>query len=108
MNMMVYVETIVKNFEKYHKYTIGLELRTRAQATLFLIAQANMAQEKSEKLYLLRDSCEQLKMVVLVAKELKAFKSFAQFEHISRLVIEVCKQAQAWLKSTVGVLHASM
>lgn len=108
LNLVVYVETIVKSFEKYHKYTIGAQLREKAQAVLFLIAQANMAVQKHEKLYLLRDSCEQLKMMVQVAKELKAFKSFTQFEHTSKLCVEVCKQAQAWLKSTAGVLHASV
>ncbi len=32
MDLVVYVETIVRNFEKYHRYTMGEELRNRARA----------------------------------------------------------------------------
>jgi hypothetical protein len=58
MNLAVYIETIVKSFEKYHKYTIGENLR--------------------------------------------------QIERCSKLTIEVCRQSQAWLKSSAGVLHVYM
>jgi SPX domain protein involved in polyphosphate accumulation len=108
MNLIVYIETIVKGFEKYHKYTIGVQLRERAQELLFLIAEANMLVQKHEKLYELRNSCERFKMSVQIAKELKAFRSFKQFEQSSRLAIEVCKQSQAWLKSSAGVSHVYM
>jgi hypothetical protein len=108
MNLAVYIETIVKSFEKYHKYTIGENLRQRSQKMLFLISQANMAKDKSKRLYQLRDMCEMLKITIWLAKELKAFRSFKQFERCSKLTIEVCRQSQAWLKSSAGVLHVYM
>ena len=108
MNLAVYIETIVKSFEKYHKYTIGVNLRERAQKMLFLISQANMAQDKTKKLLQLRDMCEMMKITIALAKELKAFRSFKQFERSAKLAVEVCRQSQAWLKSSAGVLHASV
>jgi len=108
MNLAVYIETIVKSFDRYHKYTIGVHLRERSQKILFLISQANMAKDKTKKLFQLRDMCEMTKITVILAKELKAFRSFKQFEQSSKLTIEVCRQAQAWLKSSAGVLHVHM
>lgn len=110
MDLVVYVETIVRNFEKYHRYTMGEELRNRARAILFGIQKANMSQERGEELIALRDNCEAFKMTVSIAQEIKAFRSFKQFERTAKLSHAVCKQAQAWLNSqrrsatTAGVL----
>ena len=104
MDFCVYVETIVKSFDKYHKYTIGNDLREYSKQMLFLIHRANMSEEKKDKLELLRDKCEDVKMLLQLAKELKAFKSFAQFEHSSKLAVAICKQAQAWLNHYARVV----
>lgn len=108
LKLCVYIETIVKGFEKYHKYTIGVDLRTASKELLFLIHRANIStvQKRVEVLQTLRDGCENVKMLIILSKELKAFKSFNQFEHSTKLAIEVCKQSQAWLDSynkTAGV-----
>jgi len=103
LDLVVYIEMIVKNFEKYHKYTIGVDLRTHSKETLFLINKANIGTNRLEKLTELRDTCEELKMLIRVTKELKAYKSFKQFEHSSKLTVDVCRQAQSWLKTTAGV-----
>jgi hypothetical protein len=54
---------------------------------------------KSEVVLALRNTCEEMKMLIHLAKELKAFRSFKQFEYSSLLAVSICKQAQAWLKS---------
>jgi len=100
MKLCIYVESIVKSFDKYHKYTIGEDLRSFSKEMLFMIHRANIAKEKKEKLQNLTYRCEDMKMLINLSKELKAFKSFKQFEHISKLVIDVCKQSQGWLNST--------
>ena len=99
MDLVVYTESIVKNFEKYHKYTMGEELRNRSRDILFGIQKANMSKDKSQELIALRDKCEAFKMTVVIAQEIKAFNSFKQFENSSRLSYAVCRQAQAWLNS---------
>lgn len=97
MDFAVYIETIVKKFEKYEKYTIGEDLRNYSKELLFLIHRANISEDKRERLEHLRDKCEEIKMLLQLSKELKAFRSFKQFEVSSRLIVAVCKQSQAWL-----------
>jgi hypothetical protein len=100
MELTVYIEVIVKGFEKYHKYTLGVDLRSYSKKILFLINRANLSHHRIEKLVILRDACEDLKMLIRLCKELKAFKSFKQFEHSSKLCVDVARQAQAWLNAT--------
>ena len=64
---------------------------------LFGIHKANRAYEKQQWLEKLVEYCEEFKMLVQLAKELKAFKSFKQFEFVSKMAVGVAKQAQAWL-----------
>jgi len=104
MDLCVYVETIVKGFDKYHKYTIGEDLRDYAKKLLFLIHRANRSEAKKEHLIVLRDTCEDMKMLIQLAKALKAFKSFDQFEHLSKRIVEICKQAQSWLNYCTRVV----
>jgi len=97
MELAVYMEKIVKGFEKYHKYTIGVDLREKSKNLLYLINRANLSKEKKETIVNLRDGCEEMKILIQLCKELKAFKSFKQFEYSSMLAVGVCKQAQGWL-----------
>lgn len=103
LDFVVYIETIVKGFEKYHKYTLGSDLRTYAQKMLFLVHRANISRGSRVKaIEELRDTCEEIKMLLRVAKELRAFKSFNSFEHSSKLIVAICRQSQSWLNSCAG------
>ena len=97
MILCVYIETIVKSFEKYHKYSIGQDMRNYSKELLFMIHRANISYEKKKNLEELKNRCEDMKMLIAIAKELKAFKSFKQFENSSKYTVDVCKQAQSWL-----------
>ena len=103
LDLVVYIETIVKGFERYHKYTISEDLRTQSKELMFLIQRANMSEDRVSELVKLRNKCEEVKMLLRVIKELKAFKSFKQFEHSSKLTFNVCRQSQAWLGKYAGV-----
>jgi four helix bundle protein len=96
LDFCVYIETIVKSFDKYHKYSIGNDLRVYSKDILFTIQKANRQKDKNNTLDTLVNKCEESKMLLQIAKELKAFKSFKQFEHSSKLCVEVCKQSQNW------------
>ncbi len=104
LDFCVYIETIVQNFDKYHKYTIGADLRTMSKELLFTIHRANTLTDKKEMLTHLRDRCEDTKMILQLAKELRAFASFKQFEHSSKLCVDICKQSQAWLNFSARVI----
>ena len=99
LDLCVYIEKIVKGFEKYHKYTIGVDLRNTSKDLLFAINRANLSLQREQKIEHLRDRCEDMKMLIRLAKELKAFVGFKQFEHTAKLCVDVCRQAQAWLGS---------
>ncbi|MBL0707904.1 MAG: four helix bundle protein [Sulfurimonas sp.] len=104
MEFCVYIETIVKSFEKYNKYTIGGDLREYSKEILFMIHRVNMHEDKREGLVLLRDKCEETKILIQLSYELKAFKSFKQFEESSKLIVAICKQSQAWLNHYARVV----
>ncbi|MDQ7084921.1 MAG: DUF1566 domain-containing protein [Sulfurovum sp.] len=99
--LCVYIESIVKGFDRYHKYTIGKEMREFSQSLIFAINKAGLSKDRVAILTTLRDKCEALKMLLLIAKEIEAFKSFKQFEHSSKLCVNVCRQSQAWLNASV-------
>ena len=73
LELCVYIETIVKSFDKYHKYTIGEDMRKFSKDMLFIINRVGLVKDNG----------------------LKAFKSFKQFAHSSKLSVDVCKQSQA-------------
>ena len=89
LEQAIYMEQIVKGFEKYHKYTMGVDLRQKSKALLFTIGHANLAEDKIVVLTKLRDACEEMKMLMQLSKELQVFKSFKQFEHSSFLAVSV-------------------
>jgi hypothetical protein len=51
MDVAVYFERTVKNFSRYHKYTLGSELRALSRAIIKQIVQANSARDKLPLLY---------------------------------------------------------
>jgi len=99
MELSVYIETVVQNFSRYHKYSIGSELRDKCRDILYGIYKVYYAVEKKEVLKNLRNSIEEMKIVLYLAKELQALKSFKQYEVSSRLCFELARQAQGWLGS---------
>jgi len=48
LDFCVYIETIVKNFDRYSRYSIGEDLRSYSKELLFLIHRANRTGEKKE------------------------------------------------------------
>jgi hypothetical protein len=103
-DLNLYIEQIVRNFSRYHKYTLGTELRERARTLVKLIVRANNAQkneteQKRAALQELREELEQMKLTVRLCKEVKAFHNFKSFQVTINQVITLCKQNEGWLKS---------
>lgn len=46
MDLTIYFEKIVRNFSRYHKYTMGSELRDKSRAIVGLIIKANSTVER--------------------------------------------------------------
>ena len=60
-DLAVHLEKIVRNFSRYHKYTLGAELRNRSRTVLERVIEANNAQERTPMLLELRKELEGLK-----------------------------------------------
>jgi hypothetical protein len=105
MDLCVYVDTIVKNQERYHRYTIGAEMRSEAKEILLLIAKANRHKDvkRVEVLQELADKCEAFMVSIQLAKALGAFKGFKQFEHSSKLAVDISRQAIGWLAGSARI-----
>ncbi len=46
-DLTVHLEKIVRNFSRYHKYTLGSDLRSQSRQVVSLIAQANMVRQST-------------------------------------------------------------
>ena len=99
MDVAVHFEKVVAGFSRYHKYTLGTELRNKSRDIVALIVKANAANDKYDHLLLVRERLDELLIIVRIAKEARAFKSFNSFQYAIELVVSVCRQNEGWLRS---------
>lgn len=102
MELAVYMENVVRNFSRYHKYSIGTDMRDLSKNLVTLIIKANSRKDKRRLLAELRDKSEEMKVNIMIGKEVKAFKSFQQFQHAASLAVEISRQSEGWLRSQEG------
>ncbi len=100
MDVAVHFEKVVAGFSRYHKYTLGTELRNKSREVVALIVRANGERDKRPLLLELRACLDELLILVRLAKEVRAFKSFKAFQYVIEQVVSVCRQNEGWLKST--------
>lgn len=110
MRFLVEVEQAVRAFPRYHKYTLGHELRTQAMAVCKLVARAAQSDDQRQRLQML-DSLvwliDDLKMSIQLAKELEAFASFAQFQRMAEQSVVLGKQSGGWRKQARSAVQAA-
>ena len=99
LELTVYFENIVKYFSRYHKYTVGTDVRNLSRQILILIAKANIKAGRKEFLVDALKKLEELKILIRICKELKVFNSSNSYEVSSKLVIDIIKQCEGWLRS---------
>jgi hypothetical protein len=103
LDMTVHFERLVAGFSRYHKYTLGTELREASRAVLMQVVRANNAPSgvaRRAELLVLRERLDSLMLSLRVAKEVKAFKSFAGYVHAVEQVGSVARQNEGWFKHT--------
>ena len=98
-DLTLYFEQIVRNFSRYHKYTLGSELREKSREILQLIRQANNTLDKRIILLELRERLEELKLTIRLCKDVKAFANFNSFQYSINEVVNLSKQNEGWLKA---------
>lgn len=99
-DLALYFENIVRNFSRYHKYTVGTELRQLSREVLRLIRRANNSFNKAPTLEQLCERLEDLKLTIRLCKDLKSFSNFNSYQYSINEVVNLCKQNEGWLKST--------
>jgi len=103
LDLCVHFEKLVAGFSRYHKYTLGTEMRAGSRAVLMQVLRANQASDapaRSTELLVLRDHIDALLLSVRLAKEVKAFNSFTGYLHVVEQVGSVARQNEGWFKST--------
>ena len=98
LDLAVYFEKLIRHFERYHKYTLGSELRNLSRRILVLVAKANTQVGRKACLAEALEKLEELKILIHVAKEVKAFRSLKNFEVAVKSVVEVSKQCEGWFR----------
>lgn len=97
--LMVDIEQAVRGFPRYHKYTIGTELRTTALRLCQTIHRAHSRKQSRARLVQqVSELIDDLKMQIQLAKELRAFHNFAQFQRVAEQAVGLGRQAGGWLK----------
>jgi hypothetical protein len=79
-DLCLHLEQVVRGFSRYHKYTLGADLREGARRVLKLIVRAKARRDKVPLLLDVREEVEQLKVVLRLSQDVKAFANFGAFE----------------------------
>ena len=98
-DLCLYLEQIVQHFSRYHKYALGADLRDGARRALKLVVRANARRDKAPVLLQLREELEELKVLLRLGQDVKAFANFKSFEHAITQVVDIARQNEGWLKS---------
>jgi hypothetical protein len=102
MDVAVHCEQVAAGFSRYHKYTLGTDLRNKSRQVLSLIVKANSAKEKLPHLMELRGHLEDLLILTRLCKEVKAFKSFNAYVFVAEEVASLSRQNEGWIKSVAA------
>ncbi len=99
--LIIDTELTVRQFPRYHKYTLGSEMRSSAYTILENISLAinqpiSMIKDKKDLIQQAHRETEKFKIKIQLAKSLNLYTNFKSFETIARGVVSVSKQCFAW------------
>lgn len=98
--LTVEIENAVRGFARYQKYTIGTDLR---MAAMLVVKVCNRVwRDRSRQQHWVSQlvwAVDELKLALQLACQLRAFKSFKQFEAIIRQADEVGRCAGGWKRA---------
>ena len=97
------LEETVQRFPRKDRYCVGSDLRNRAREVVRLALGAwNEPQRRLIRVRELSTAIDALKLDMQLAKDVNAFRSNAQFEMISRQIIDLGRQCGGWLKELLN------
>ena len=92
LDVAVYFERAVAGFSRYHKYTLGTELRNQSRELVGLVIRANSARDKQPELLILRERLEALLVTMLCLKKCKRSRVSARINRPKEAVVSVCRR----------------
>lgn len=95
--LLLAIEQAVRHFPRYHKYALGSDLRRQAMGICRLILRAYNEQDKPlPQVRRLVLAVDDLKCQIQLAKELRAFRHFKEFQDIAELAVQLGRQSGGW------------
>jgi hypothetical protein len=99
-DLAVHIEKIVRHFSRYHKYSLGSELRENSRRILERIIEANNSQNRETLLLQLRADLEKFKVLARLCHQSGGFSSTRSYLYVSTQVVNLAKQNEGWLRQT--------
>ena len=101
-DLAIHMEKIVQNFSRYHKYTLGTDLRNKSRQILERIVKANNAKDRASHLLELRQELEALKVTARLCHDSGGFSGTRSYLHVAERITTIARQNEGWLKKTLG------
>ena len=98
MRLAVHIENTVRGFGRYHKYTLGSDLRNGAHKIVELVAKANGSRDREAVLLELRALIERMTITARICQEVKGFRTFEGFTTTVEGLVLLARQNEGWLK----------
>lgn len=98
----LFVYGIVGGFSRQHRFGIGEDLLSICREAARKVVKANSLEEKLNVLMELRSDLEEIKLLLRLCKDLKAFHNFNSFETAFNRLIDICRQNEGWMRSLRG------
>jgi hypothetical protein len=100
-DLALHIEKIVRNFNRYHKYTLGTDLRNGTRALLQAIILANNTEERTPILLDLRGQLESMKVLARLCHDAGAFNGGTKsYLHVAERLTKLARQNEGWLKQS--------
>ncbi|MBF8274703.1 MAG: hypothetical protein HW380_3808 [Magnetococcales bacterium] len=101
-DLAVHVEKIVQSFSRYHKYSLGTELRKSSREIVMRVIHANDASDRAVVLLSLRHDLENFKIISRLCHESGGFASTRSYLHVAEWIVNLAKQNEGWLRQTLS------
>lgn len=99
MRVLASVEEAVTRFARRHRYSSGSDLRAAARAVARCTRIAwRDRNRKLQRVYELSEAVDELKLELMLAEAVRAFRSTAEMEAVARIINELGRQVGGWLK----------
>ena len=98
LDLAVHLEHAVRRFPRYHKYTLGTELRQTSQRLCRGVARANNASLEARLVALdqLVLAVDEMKTLLTLSQEMRAFANFNEFAQATELAVVLGKLSGGW------------